>query len=771
MKILIATLFAGCLALGLMSYEKIGFFSNLKHKDEFVMSTDTLDLQEELYHSVRYRNIEALSKILAEGVSPNIMISDPFADSGEILLILSLLNATYADNEDLTEHAKVIELLLQNGADITARNENGLGVFHLAASNRRTDVIDMLLLSGADPDMKDKYGQSALFYANSTDIFEAFSNNGIGSLDDQDKWGNNLLHNAVTDLMATFELIEWLADRVDINQQSKNSKTPLWRSMEALNPLLEADAIAKLLITNGSDLSGVNKDEQGLLILALRRGDISGEVIDLLLTHGVDYKQIDNKGLGAIHYSISSPLYLASLYKAGANFDEKTVGEGRTPLMLSVLEGGESQVAFLLDSNASVNEVDKTGRTALNHAIELNNTFMIDLLKESGGISNSDEVVAAATKAYEIEKARPKNLLQAIKSKDLELTKKFYGMEEDSGELNVVLAGFKSVRYGFIEGLKFLLDNDLSINDLDDGYSLLHDAAFYNQINIAEFLISEGLDPNYLNEKEGQTVFILSANSSIEMYDLLLASGMKYNVEHDGKVVSEAIRYREYDLARLYIKQGYDFDHEKFFSAEFLENKLVRKQDIKLLHFLIEHGFNIDTRFKRSFSEENLLTLSMSLEANKMIEPLLKAGINVDEYIENKSIIKIAISEGRLETVKLILKYHPGIDLNKMGGDSFDSKSNAFLESLDKGYQSMVMYFIEQDINFNQVGSFDKTALHLSAELGATEIVKKLLDKGVDHNLKDSWGKTAKTYAVINGHSDVVKLISEHNPEINLTSD
>lgn len=742
-------------------------FSNIKSKEDFTMSSDSLSIQKDLINSVRYRNIEELKSILEKGVSPNVMVQSPLEESGEILLILSLLNSSYPDNEDLTEHAKVIELLLQYGADITARNENGLGVFHLASKNRRMDVLDMLLLSGADPEMKDKYGRNALFYSFSIDTSEILLSKGVGSIDEKDKWGNTLLHKAVTSMYSSLEFIEWLSDRVDINELSNSGQTALLKSMAATNPLLEVNEITKTLISKGAVLSGTNKEGQSILILALRRGDINSEIIDLLLANNINMKTIDKKGLTAIHYAVNKPVYLLSLINAGANINVKTLHKGRTPLMLAILVGENKQVDLLIKNNALINDVDKTGRTALNHANDINNTHSVSVLNKAGAITSSDEVITAATKAYDIEKKRPKNLNQAIIKKDLELTKKFYHSEEDSGDLDVVSAGFKSVKVGFLEGLKFLLDNELSLNDLDEGYSLLHDAAFYNQLEVAKYLINEGLDPNFVN-KNKQSVFLLTANSSVEMYEYLVAHGMKFNIEYDSEIVSEAIEYNSYDLARAYIKQGYTFNKDKFFDPDFLEDKVVRKQDVELLHLLIEQGFDINTRFNSMLSPVNLLTLSMKLGANDLIEPILKAGIDVNEYIDNKSIIKIAISEGRLETVKLLLKYHPKLNLNKMGSDHFDSQSNALLESLDKQYQSMIMYFLDQDINFNQVEAFQRSALHLAAKIGAKDLMNVLLDKGINYDLQDNWGNTALIYAVSKNHDDVINLILERNPDVNL---
>ena len=55
----------------------------------------------------------------------------------------------------------------------------------------------------------------------------------------------------------------------------------------------------------------------------------------------------------------------------------------------------------------------------------------------------------------------------------------------------------------------------------------------------------------------------------------------------------------------------------------------------------------------------------------------------------------------------------------------------------------------------------NKTALHLSAELGYHSNVKTLLDAQASFTVRDSNGLTAQDLATRNGHEDCVKLLKE----------
>jgi uncharacterized protein len=54
-----------------------------------------------------------------------------------------------------------IKLLLDNGADVNGRSENGITALMMAAAYGRKDMVELLLAKGADPALKDKEGKTA----------------------------------------------------------------------------------------------------------------------------------------------------------------------------------------------------------------------------------------------------------------------------------------------------------------------------------------------------------------------------------------------------------------------------------------------------------------------------------------------------------------------------------------------------------------------------------------------------------------------------------
>ncbi len=60
---------------------------------------------------------------------------------------------------------KVVQTLLENGADVAQRDKNGWTALHSAADGGHTDVSLLLLKHGARAEGKDKYGATALCLA------------------------------------------------------------------------------------------------------------------------------------------------------------------------------------------------------------------------------------------------------------------------------------------------------------------------------------------------------------------------------------------------------------------------------------------------------------------------------------------------------------------------------------------------------------------------------------------------------------------------------
>jgi hypothetical protein len=122
----------------------------------------------------------------------------------------------------VTSDARIIQLLIDKGADVNGQQSGGASALMIASSRNKgiwakhgvqgTEIEDMLLRNGADPNLRDKRGRTALMYAAEAD---------------------------------NLELVKVLLNHgADVNAQDKDGKSPYM--------LTSNDQIEKLLIEHGA---------------------------------------------------------------------------------------------------------------------------------------------------------------------------------------------------------------------------------------------------------------------------------------------------------------------------------------------------------------------------------------------------------------------------------------------------------------------------------------------------------------------------------------
>jgi ankyrin repeat protein len=218
-------------------------------------------------------------------------------------------------------NAEVAETLINYGADVNLRNENGFTPLHLLAEQGYIEAAEVLLKHGADIDARDKWGKTPLHYASEygqADMI-AFLLEKRVALNARDEQGMTAVNRAVQDDIwapkverkkcaelliskgADYTISDavWLGDSAKVEQLLGNNPA-LANPAVLLIAVKEGHAnIAELLIKSGADLDA-NLFGTPLLHVAANSGNI--EVVKVLLDNGADVNQRGACGELALHW-------------------------------------------------------------------------------------------------------------------------------------------------------------------------------------------------------------------------------------------------------------------------------------------------------------------------------------------------------------------------------------------------------------------------------------------------------------------------------------
>lgn len=222
-------------------------------------------------------------------------------------------------------NATLVELLLNDGADPNITDRDGVTALMRAAGNPRNDnpnPVNILIRKGAEVGTEDNEGRTALMLAfdkGHLQIVWALLNSGANP--------NVTNRNGQTPLIAFAEkwrpavghLEPFLAKGVNVNHRDSQGNTALIvASQSPLDQQWGTDAVAHL-IARGADINFQNNHNQTALMVAAAGGRL--EIVRLLISKNPNLSVQDNDGKTALMLALENGHYEVTriLLKAGAD--------------------------------------------------------------------------------------------------------------------------------------------------------------------------------------------------------------------------------------------------------------------------------------------------------------------------------------------------------------------------------------------------------------------------------------------------------------------
>lgn len=250
---------------------------------------------------------------------------------------------------------------LSRGGDVNATSPDGATALHWAARNDDRAAVTLLLRSGAKADVANRYGVTplALAVANgSLAVTQALLAAGASP-------------NAATPEGETVLMTASRAGNVDVVKAllakgANINATEGWQQQTALMWAAAENhgAVVKALLEAGANPNAASKTLDGMPPLRKTAPDVGQQGIHSTFPKG---------GLTALHYAArqNAPDAITALAAAGVNLNQPDP-DGFTPVIFAILNGHYDLAALLIEKGAGVDVADKSGRTPLYTAVDMN---------------------------------------------------------------------------------------------------------------------------------------------------------------------------------------------------------------------------------------------------------------------------------------------------------------------------------------------------------------------------------------------------------------
>ncbi|MCK4292302.1 MAG: ankyrin repeat domain-containing protein, partial [Planctomycetes bacterium] len=657
----------------------------------------------------------------------------------------------------------MVELFIGKGADTSS--------FHMAAFMGDLSRVKEFVEKGTEVDTKDEAGWTALFWAASAGregVAEFLIDNNA-DISANDGSGQSLLHQAAQAHTDAHKLVELLiAKDADLNAKNNSGDTPLHLACYSGNK-----EVAGLLIGKGADINAKNRDGRTPLHCAAsanRRG-----LAELLVSKGADVNAENT-----ISFTRYTPLHLAAMADAdiveflidkGADINASSGSFGRTPFHQAVITGKTHNVELLIDKGADINASDRVpGIAPLAWAVRQGHTEIVELLITKGADVNVHNTAGVTpldmaekrgdTQIVEIlqkhgAKKGSSSLLGAVISGDIEQVKLLIsqGADIDAKDEDGRTPLHTAAKAGHLDIVKLLISKGADVNVRStEELTPLHAAARAGHLDMAKLLISEGVDVSSDSQAWESTPLHSAAHKGrLDMVKLLVAKGAKLEKKNfNGQTPLYLAAYsNRLEVADFLLAKGAEIETRTKYDDTPL-GMAINRSHTEMAELLLEKGADIHAR------QVGIPILDVTIRKNnaKMVTFL------VDKGVELPTIHKAAFS-GELDKVKGQIGKGVQIDLKDAGG--FTPLHCAICGR----HKEVILFLIDNGADVNARTADGRFPLTYAE----TEIAELLIAKGANVRLKDKTGQTLLHWAAnrndYQGDIELVKLFLSHGADVN----
>uniref|UniRef100_A0A3Q2CIY0 Ankyrin 3 n=1 Tax=Cyprinodon variegatus TaxID=28743 RepID=A0A3Q2CIY0_CYPVA len=531
-------------------------------------------------------------------------------------------------------------------------------------------------------------------------------------------------------------------------------------------------------------------DVNACYLRAARAGNLE-KALDYL-KNGVDINICNQNGLNALHLASKEGHVevVAELIKQGANVDAATK-KGNTALHIASLAGQTDVVKELVTNGANVNAQSQNGFTPLYMAAQENHLEVVQFLLDNGSsqsIATEDGFTPLAV------------ALQQGHDQVVSLL-----LENDTKGKVRLPALHIAARKDDTKAAALLLQNDhnadveskMMVNrTTESGFTPLHIAAHYGNINVATLLLNRGAAVDFKARNDITPLHVASKRGNTNMVRLLLERGAKIDARtKDGLTPLHCgARSGHEQVVEMLLNRGAPILSKTKNGLSPL-HMATQGDHLNCVQLLLHHEVPVD-----DVTNDYLTALHVAAHCGhyKVAKVILDKKANPNaKALNGFTPLHIACKKNRLKVMELLLKHgasiqavtesgltpihvaafmgHENIVHQLINHGASPNSSNvrgetALHMAARAGQSDVVRYLIQNGAQVDAKAKDDQTPLHISSRLGKPDIVQQLLTKGACPDATTNSGYTPLHLAAREGHRDVAASLLDQGANLSITT-
>ncbi|XP_061665538.1 ankyrin-3-like [Syngnathoides biaculeatus] len=510
-------------------------------------------------------------------------------------------------------------------------------------------------------------------------------------------------------------------------------------------------------LKNGVDINICNQNGLNALHLASKEGHV--EVVAELLQQGAKVDAATKKGNTALHIaSLAGQMEVVKeLVMHSANINAQSQN-GFTPLYMAAQENHLDVVHFLLENGSSQSIATEDGFTPLAVALQQGHDQVVSLLLEND-TKGKVRLPALHIAARKDDTKAAALLLQSDHNADVE-SKMMVNRTTESGFTPLHIAA----HYGNINVATLLLNRGAAVDfKARNDITPLHVASKRGNGNMVRLLVERGAKID-ARTKDGLTPLHCGARSGHEqVVEMLLSRGAPIlsKTKNGLSPLHMATQGDHLNCVQLLLHHDAPVDDV---TNDYLTALHVAAHcgHYKVAKVIVDKKANPNAKALNGFTP---LHIACKKNRVKVMELLLKHGASIQAVTESGlTPIHVAAFMGHENIVHQLINHGASPNTSNVRGET------ALHMAARAGQSNVVRYLVQNGAQVDAKAKDEQTPLHISSRLGKQDIVQLLLANGASPNTTTSSGYTPLHLATREGHRDVATALMDHGASLGITT-